>query len=90
MLKFKDTNSTDSENIINDLPQQNQFPFSFNLEKDRTQIGIENATIVMLVRNFELEGALSSMRYLEDRFNKRYKYPWTFLNDVPFTKEVCN
>lgn len=55
--------------------------------KDRTQIGAENATLVMLVRNSELEGALLSMRSLEDRFNHAYKYPWVFMNDVPFTDE---
>lgn len=47
----------------------------------------ENATIVMLVRNWELSGALESMRSLEDRFNNMYQYTWTFLNDVPFTEE---
>ncbi|SCV03589.1 LANO_0G05050g1_1 [Lachancea nothofagi CBS 11611] len=47
----------------------------------------ENATLLMLVRNWELPGALSSMRSLEDRFNKRYRYDWTFLNDVPFDDE---
>lgn len=52
--------------------------------KDRQKIGKENATLVMLVRNSELNGALLSMRSLEDRFNKNYKYPWVFLNDVPF------
>ena len=41
----------------------------------------------MLVRNIELEGALESMRSLEDRFNRDYKYPWVFLNDEPFTEE---
>lgn len=56
-------------------------------DKNREQIGKENATLVMLVRNLELEGALSSMRSLEDRFNKDYKYPWVFMNDVPFTDE---
>ncbi|SCU87623.1 LADA_0E05160g1_1 [Lachancea dasiensis] len=44
----------------------------------------ENATILMLVRNWELDGALKSMRSLEDRFNGKYHYDWTFLNDVPF------
>lgn len=53
-------------------------------QRDRTQIGAENATLVMLVRNKELQGALSSMRSLEDRFNRDYKYPWVFMNDVPF------
>lgn len=60
----------------------NPFPY-----KDRSQIGIENATLVMLVRNSELEGALQSMRSLEDRFNKDYRYPWVFLNEVPFDED---
>ncbi|KAK6457165.1 mannosyltransferase [Scheffersomyces xylosifermentans] len=55
--------------------------------RDRTQRGAENATMVMLVRNSELKGALESMRSLEDRFNRNYRYPWVFLNDVPFTEE---
>lgn len=57
------------------------------LPRDRIQIGKENATLVMLVRNFELKGALLSMRLLEDRFNRHYKYPWVFLNEVPFDEE---
>lgn len=49
--------------------------------------GRENATILMLVRNWELDEALRSMRSLEDRFNSKYHYVWTFLNDVPFDDE---
>lgn len=45
-----------------------------------------NATIVMLVRNSELEGALDSVRQLEDRFNRKHGYPYVFLNDVAFTE----
>jgi len=45
-----------------------------------------NATMVMLVRNAELEGALNSVRQLEDRFNRRHGYPYVFLNDVEFTE----
>ncbi|TFK90471.1 glycosyltransferase family 15 protein [Polyporus arcularius HHB13444] len=41
----------------------------------------------MLARNSELDGALSSVQQLEDRFNKRFGYPWVFLNEVPFTDE---
>lgn len=51
---------------------------------NRTQIGMMNATFVMLVRNEELSQALMSIRSLEDRFNKNYKYPWVFLNDKKF------
>lgn len=47
----------------------------------------ENATLLMLVRNWEIAGALRSMRSLEDRFNQDYHYDWTFLNDVPFDNE---
>jgi mannosyltransferase len=55
--------------------------------KDDITIGRENATILMLVRNWELDQALKSMRSLEDRFNRKYRYTWTFLNDVPFEAE---
>ncbi|VVT53955.1 uncharacterized protein SAPINGB_P003834 [Magnusiomyces paraingens] len=55
--------------------------------KNRTQIGNENATFYILVRNSELQETLKIMREIEDRFNKQYRYPWTFLNDVPFTEE---
>lgn len=58
--------------------------------KNRTQIGIENATLFMLVRNYEVIEALASMRQIEDRFNRRYRYPWVFLNDEEFTEEFKN
>lgn len=29
------------------------------------------------------------MRDIEDRFNHKFRYPWTFMNDQPFTDEVC-
>ncbi|KAG2014990.1 alpha-1,2 mannosyltransferase KTR1 [Coprinopsis cinerea AmutBmut pab1-1] len=46
-----------------------------------------NATFVMLCRNREIEGVISSVRQVEDRFNDNYGYPWVFLNDEPFTEE---
>ncbi|AMD22494.1 HHL276Cp [Eremothecium sinecaudum] len=47
----------------------------------------ENATLLMLCRNWELTGVLKSMRSLEDRFNHKYNYDWVFLNEVPFDEE---
>ena len=41
-------------------------------------------------RNSELIDALKSMKQIEDRFNRNFHYPWTFLNDVPFTEEFIN
>lgn len=61
----------------------------FNLlgSDNENKIQLENATLLVLCRNFELTDILASMRSLEDRFNKNYHYPWTFLNDVPFDEE---
>lgn len=46
-----------------------------------------NATFVMLCKNDELHGVLSSIRQIEDRFNHDHGYPWVLLNDQPFDKE---
>ncbi|KAF8964698.1 glycosyltransferase family 15 protein [Flammula alnicola] len=43
-----------------------------------------NAAIVMLARNSDLNGVISSMKQLEDRFNKKFQYPYVFLNEQPF------
>jgi alpha 1,2-mannosyltransferase len=45
------------------------------------------AAFVILARNSDVAGVRSSMQMLEDRFNKRYKYPYIFLNDKEFTEE---
>jgi Glycolipid 2-alpha-mannosyltransferase len=46
-----------------------------------------NATFVILARNSDLEGTVNSVRDLEDRFNRRYQYPYVFLNDKPFDEK---
>ncbi|KAG5221288.1 glycosyltransferase family protein [Salix suchowensis] len=46
-----------------------------------------NATFVLLCRNSDLRGVISSIRHMEDRFNRKYKYPWVLLNEQPFTDE---
>ncbi|KAJ1888581.1 hypothetical protein LPJ66_008499, partial [Kickxella alabastrina] len=46
-----------------------------------------NGAIVVLVRNSELDGLRKSMRMFEDRFNRKYKYPYVLLNDQNFTQE---
>ncbi|ORZ03749.1 nucleotide-diphospho-sugar transferase [Syncephalastrum racemosum] len=45
------------------------------------------AGFIVLVRNSELFGMLQSMRDLENHFNKKFTYPWIFLNNEPFTEE---
>jgi len=46
-----------------------------------------NASLIMLARNSDVDGAVHSVRELEDRFNHRYHYPWVFLNEQPFSDE---
>ena len=46
-----------------------------------------NATLLALVRNEEVNDMISSMRDLERTWNRKFNYPWTFFNDVPFDEE---
>jgi len=43
------------------------------------------AAIIALVRNSELDQMVQSMRELEETFNRKFKYPWIFFNDEPFS-----
>jgi hypothetical protein len=45
------------------------------------------AAIISLVRNSELREMMQSMRELEETFNRKFKYPWIFFNDVPFDEK---
>ncbi|KAJ7677281.1 nucleotide-diphospho-sugar transferase [Mycena rosella] len=47
-----------------------------------------NATFVFLCRNSDLNGVVSSIVSMEDRFNRAYSYPWVFLNDEEITEEL--
>jgi alpha 1,2-mannosyltransferase len=46
-----------------------------------------NAAIVMLARNGDLYGVISSIKQMEDRFNKKFQYPYVFLNEVEFEEK---
>ncbi|KAG7194776.1 uncharacterized protein KQ657_004456 [Scheffersomyces spartinae] len=56
-----------------------------------------NATILALVRNSEARQIASTIRQFEASFNSKFMYPYTFINDSPFSerfkakvKEVSN
>lgn len=68
-------------------PSNSYINDAFPQWEERVNVELVNATILVLCRNWELDDILSSMRSLEDRFNKYYHYPWTFLNDEEFTQE---
>ncbi|KAJ1729537.1 hypothetical protein LPJ61_003470, partial [Coemansia biformis] len=42
-----------------------------------------NAAFVILTRNQDLKDLRESLAQLEDRFNRRYNYPYVFLNNEP-------
>lgn len=45
------------------------------------------AAIVVLARNKDLDGVVRSMQRMEARFNRRFQYPYVFLNEVAFDDE---
>ncbi|KAJ3120074.1 alpha 1,2-mannosyltransferase 2.4.1 [Nowakowskiella sp. JEL0407] len=45
----------------------------------------ESAVILILCQNSDLIPLLHTLRQFEDRFNRRYKYPYLLINDLPFT-----
>ena len=58
-----------------------------NYDPDNPHSDRINATILSLVRNKELGQLVMSMRDLERTWNHKFNYPWTFINDEPFTEE---
>lgn len=46
-----------------------------------------NATFVILARNSDIDGVISSMKQMEDRFNKKFQYPYVLLNEKPFEEK---
>ncbi|KAJ2078372.1 hypothetical protein H4R24_004522 [Coemansia sp. RSA 988] len=49
--------------------------------------GLLRAAMVALVRNKELDGIRSTIRQVDDRFNRNYNYPYILLNDEDFTSD---
>lgn len=47
----------------------------------------QNAVILILCRNSDLDGISKSLHDFEDTFNKKYGYPYVFLNNDDFTEE---
>lgn len=65
-------------------------PFSVGCRVPDTQGPRANATLLALSRNSDIDGLIASVRSMEDHFNKWFHYPWTFLNDKPFSEEFMN
>ena len=46
-----------------------------------------NATFLMLARNDDVDRAVFTIKGVEDRFNRKYGYPYVFLNEQPFSDD---
>lgn len=73
------------------LAQRIHEPKDFDIDSIRPPEDIleyerENATIIALVRNNEFKGIKRTMKRFEKSFNSKFEYPYTFLNDEPFTE----
>lgn len=61
--------------------------FQVGCKEPDTSAPRENAAIIMLARNEDLESAISSLRSLEDHFNRWFHYPIVFMNNEAFSDE---
>lgn len=88
-------------------PYQDGIPEEYIHQQNQTLPATErkaNATFVILARNGDLNGIVSSVKQMgtlvnplphpqhtdlvpEDRFNKKFQYPYVFLNEQPFSDE---
>ena len=46
-----------------------------------------SAVLVMLARDTEVDGAIASVRSVQEQFNVNFGYPWVFLNDEEWSEE---
>lgn len=51
---------------------------------------LESATFVALVQTKDLESIVKAVKQIEEKFNHKYHYPWTFLNDRVFTNRFMS
>lgn len=45
----------------------------------------QKAALLLLARDSDLDALLPTLENFESKFNQRFKYPYVFLNDVPFS-----
>lgn len=62
-------------------------PFSIGCRVPEVTGPRANATLLMLARNSDIQRAIQSVQSVESHFNHWFHYPWTFLNNEPFSDE---
>ncbi|KAJ7931325.1 glycosyltransferase family 15 protein [Mycena leptocephala] len=71
--------------VWHEPPYKTPIPEKYYLTANTSQRA--SAVIVILARNRELQGVVFSMTQLEDKFNRKFGYPYVFLNEEPFTED---
>ncbi|KAK7448081.1 hypothetical protein VKT23_013838 [Stygiomarasmius scandens] len=71
-------------------PDSRPFPDDETLSNNGTLVYDRraNATFVILARNSDVDGTVRSIREVEDRFNRHWRYPYVLLNDVEWDPKV--
>lgn len=72
--------------IYRKISEKYDKPFVVGCQKIDTSTPRANAVIVVLARNKELGGMISSMKSFERHFNRHYNYPYLFFNDGEFNQ----
>ncbi|KAJ7065502.1 glycosyltransferase family 15 protein [Mycena amicta] len=76
------------EKAWHEPPYRTPVPEKYFLANNETEPSRRaSAVIVSLARNSDLNGIVRSMTLMEDKFNRRFGYPYVFLNEEPFTEE---
>ncbi|TFK29950.1 glycosyltransferase family 15 protein [Coprinopsis marcescibilis] len=68
-------------------PYKVAVPDKYYVKENATTPELVNAAIVMLARNGDISGVMTSIKQFEDRFNKKFHYPYVLLNEVPFNDD---
>ncbi|KAF9530779.1 glycosyltransferase family 15 protein [Crepidotus variabilis] len=82
--KIKPGKSEETHTLPDKFPEDVRPVFD---DSDASSYQRANASFVILCRNSDLGGTVRSVREMEDRFNRRYRYPYVFLNEEPFSDE---
>ncbi|KAJ3489079.1 hypothetical protein NLI96_g2376 [Meripilus lineatus] len=68
-------------------PYRDPVPAEYYYDSEGKTVKRANAAFVILARNSDLKGISSSIKQMEDRFNKKFGYPYVFLNEEPFSDQ---
>ncbi|KAL1917859.1 uncharacterized protein VTP21DRAFT_3693 [Calcarisporiella thermophila] len=68
-------------------PEPNFYHPSFPVDDLANTTRRARAAFVVLARNWDIYSIRYTMQQMEDRFNRKYGYPWVFLNDEDFSED---